>query len=68
VHGNNDTTGAVRGMETITTAPRWKRLGDPLTIVGAVDATRARGLLAGIFPHKPSERPMISFMISVVPP
>lgn len=38
VHGNSDTTGAVRSVETITTGLRWKRLRDPLTVVGEVDA------------------------------
>nr|WP_242606735.1 hypothetical protein [Protofrankia symbiont of Coriaria ruscifolia] len=31
VHGNNDTTGAVRAVESITTGLRWKRLRDPVT-------------------------------------
>ncbi|KQC34924.1 flavodoxin [Frankia sp. ACN1ag] len=39
VHGNSDTTGAVRGVETITTGLKWKRLRDPLTVLGEVDAT-----------------------------
>ncbi|CAJ63100.1 hypothetical protein; putative Flavoprotein domain [Frankia alni ACN14a] len=30
VHGNSDTTGAVRGVETITTGLKWKRLREPL--------------------------------------
>ena len=38
VHGNNDTTGAVRGVEAIATGLRWKRLRDPLTVLGEVDA------------------------------
>jgi len=38
VHGNSDTTGAVRGVETIATWLRWKRLREPLSIVGEVDA------------------------------
>ncbi|MDT3441033.1 MULTISPECIES: flavodoxin family protein [unclassified Pseudofrankia] len=38
VHSNSDTTGAVRGVETITSDLRWKRLRDPLTVVGEVDA------------------------------
>jgi multimeric flavodoxin WrbA len=38
VHGNSDTTGAVRGVETITTGLKWKRLREPLSIVGEVDA------------------------------
>jgi len=38
VHGNSDTTGAVRGVETIATGLKWKRLRDPLSIVGELDA------------------------------
>ncbi len=41
VHGNSDTTGAVRGVATIATGLRWKRLREPLSIVGEVD-TAAR--------------------------
>ncbi len=37
VHGNSDTTGAVRGVETITTGLKWKRLRDPLSIIGELD-------------------------------
>lgn len=42
VHGNSDTTGAVRGVETITTGLKRKRLREPLSIVGEVNAA-ARG-------------------------
>jgi len=38
VHRNGDTTGVVRGVETIATELKWKRLRDPLSIVGEVDA------------------------------
>ncbi|WP_261553598.1 flavodoxin family protein [Frankia tisae] len=38
VHGGSDTTGAVMSVETITTGLRWKRLREPLTVVGALDA------------------------------
>ncbi|EFC81266.1 multimeric flavodoxin WrbA [Parafrankia sp. EUN1f] len=38
VHGGSDTTGAVRSVETITTGLRWKRLREPLTVVGGLDA------------------------------
>lgn len=38
VHGNSDTAGAVRGVETITTGLKWKRLRDPLSVIGGVDA------------------------------
>ncbi|WP_248814709.1 flavodoxin [Frankia sp. AgPm24] len=39
VHGGSDTTGAVRSVETIATGLKWKRLREPLSIVGEVDAT-----------------------------
>ncbi|MBL7494719.1 flavodoxin family protein [Frankia sp. CNm7] len=38
VHGGSDTTGAIRGVETITTGLRWKRLREPLSVVGGVDS------------------------------
>ncbi len=38
VHGGSDTTGAVRGVETIATGLRWRRLREPLTVIGEVDA------------------------------
>jgi multimeric flavodoxin WrbA len=34
VHGNNDTTGAERAVETITTGLRWRRAYDPVAVVG----------------------------------
>jgi len=38
VHGNSDTTGAIRGVETIATGLRWKRLQEPVTVIGTPDA------------------------------
>ncbi len=38
VHENNDTTGAVRAVESIATGLRWKRLRDPVTVLGTPDA------------------------------
>lgn len=38
MHGNSDTAGAVRSVETITTGLKWRRLREPLSIVGEVDA------------------------------
>jgi len=35
VHGNNDTTGAVRGVEAITTGLRWKRARPALSLLGS---------------------------------
>ncbi len=35
VHGNNDTAGAVRAVETIATGLRWKRARPALTVIGS---------------------------------
>jgi multimeric flavodoxin WrbA len=34
VHGNSDTTGAVRAIETITTGLSWTKAHDPVEVVG----------------------------------
>jgi multimeric flavodoxin WrbA len=34
LHGNSDTTGALRGIETIVTGLRWQRAQEPVTVVG----------------------------------
>ena len=34
VHGNSDTTGAVRGVESIANGLRWRRVRAPLTVIG----------------------------------
>jgi NAD(P)H-dependent FMN reductase len=34
VHGNNDTTGAIRAVETVTTGLGWRRAQDPVSVVG----------------------------------
>ena len=58
VHGNSDTTGAVRAVEAITTGLQWHRVQAPVSIVGApgpydIDSCRelgaavAAGLLLG---------------------
>jgi multimeric flavodoxin WrbA len=58
VHGNSDTTGAVRGVEAITTGLQWRRVQQPVSVIGAptpadLDACRelgaavAAGLLLG---------------------
>src|SRR3954467_6298266 len=36
VHGNSDTTGAARAIETITTGLQWKLAQKPVTVVGEV--------------------------------
>ncbi|WP_043624857.1 flavodoxin family protein [Nonomuraea candida] len=35
VHGNNDTTGAVRAVESIAGALEWERVQRPVTVTGA---------------------------------
>src|SRR5262245_48163685 len=35
VHGNNDTAGAERAVDTITTGLQWRSGYDPVTVVGA---------------------------------
>jgi len=39
VHGGNDVTGAVRGIESITTGLGWRRAADPVTLTGEPDRT-----------------------------
>lgn len=38
-HGNNDTTGAVRAVESTTKGLGWERVVAPVEVIGAVDAT-----------------------------
>ena len=58
VHGNSDTTGAVRAVEAIATGLQWRRAQEPVSVIGAptpadLDACRelgasvAAGLLLG---------------------
>jgi multimeric flavodoxin WrbA len=58
VHGNNDTTGAERAVDTITTGLQWRRAYDPVAVVGTptrddldrcwdLGATLAAGLMEG---------------------
>src|SRR5579859_4557166 len=35
VHGNNDTAGAVRGVESIVDGMGWQRVHEPVSIIGA---------------------------------
>lgn len=37
VHGNNDTAGAVRSVESIATGLGWVRAHEPVTVLGAPD-------------------------------
>jgi multimeric flavodoxin WrbA len=39
VHGNNDTTGALRAIEMVTTGLQWRLAQSPVTVVG--EPTRA---------------------------
>ncbi len=39
VHGNNDTTGAIRAVETITTGLQWRLAQAPVSVIG--EPTRA---------------------------
>ena len=39
VHGNNDTTGAVRAIETVVTGLQWRAAAQPVTVVGEPGAT-----------------------------
>ncbi|MCJ7673030.1 MAG: hypothetical protein MUP67_13435 [Acidimicrobiia bacterium] len=55
VHGNNDTTGAVRSIETVVTGLQWQRAQAPVLVVGEpqrtdLDACRELGaaLAAGL--------------------
>ena len=55
LHGNDDTTGAMRAIETITTGLRWRRAQEPVLVIGApgpadLDACRELGaaLAAGL--------------------
>src|SRR5262249_10605463 len=34
VHGNNDTTGAIKAVETITTGLRWRVAQRPVSVIG----------------------------------
>jgi multimeric flavodoxin WrbA len=34
VHGNNDTTGAIRGIEAVTTGLQWRRVQGPVSVIG----------------------------------
>ena len=48
VHGNNDTVGAVKAIEAITTGLRWRRVQKPVTVIGPpgredLDACRELG-------------------------
>ena len=39
VHGNNDTAGAIRGVQSITRGLKWQQVTDPVTITGPIDST-----------------------------
>ncbi|MGY1679104.1 flavodoxin family protein [Geodermatophilus sp. SYSU D01176] len=51
VHGNDDTAGALRSIETVTGALRWKQVAAPLSLTGApgpADLEAARELAATV--------------------
>src|SRR6476619_2814794 len=35
MHGNNDTTGALRAIEVVTTGLRWRGVQAPVSVIGA---------------------------------
>lgn len=37
VHGNSDTTGAIRGVDTITTGLKWKAVTEHVSVIGEPD-------------------------------
>lgn len=37
VHGNSDTTGAIRSVEAATTGLRWRAVARPVTVIGEPD-------------------------------
>ena len=45
VHGNLDTTGAVRAVESITTGLQWRAIRPPVTVTGPPGKTGPGGLL-----------------------
>jgi multimeric flavodoxin WrbA len=57
VHGNNDTTGALRSIEMVTTGLRWRSAQAPVSVIGSprqadLDACRELGaaIAAGLSP------------------
>lgn len=42
VHGNNDTTGAVRGVESIAKGMGWKKTSAPVSVTGEPDKAALR--------------------------
>lgn len=34
IHGQNNTTGAARSIEQVTTAMKWRAVAEPLTVIG----------------------------------
>jgi multimeric flavodoxin WrbA len=44
VHGNNDTTGAVRAVETIATGMSWAQVRPAVTVIGSPGATDREAL------------------------
>ncbi|MGA5340066.1 flavodoxin family protein [Streptomyces griseoincarnatus] len=43
VHGGNDVTGAVRGIESVTTGLGWRRAAETVTVTGEPDKAALEG-------------------------
>jgi multimeric flavodoxin WrbA len=56
VHGNDDTAGAVRSVETVAGAMGWVRAALPVTVTGAPDAA-ARAAVADLAATVAASRP-----------
>ena len=44
VHGNNDTTGAIRAVESIAKAMGWEPVHEPVTVIGSPDKAAAEAV------------------------
>ena len=44
VHGDNDATGAVRSVDKVTDALQWRRVAEPVCVVGQPDAAQRAAL------------------------
>jgi hypothetical protein len=44
VHGDNDATGAVRSVDKVTDALQWRRVAEPVCVIGQPDAAQRAAL------------------------
>lgn len=44
VHGDNDATGCVRSVEKVADALQWRKVADPVCVVGSPDAAARQAL------------------------